>query len=135
MKTSGAILEFTHQRNSDIMRVFRHHLSSQPHIFLPDILVLVAKSPASRFWVSEERAAIVISALIAGRPLPPMRDNKKEMFAEILRRYLEIKDSRPGESLANIVADIVNQPAPRFYLTPRTIGTIINRINNGFYGK
>ena len=133
MKTIGAILEFTRQRNSDIMRVFRHHLNSEPHIFLPRILFLVSQSPASRFYVSEERAAIVISAIIAGRPLPPMRENKKEMFAEILRRYLEIKDSRPGESLANIVAEIVNQPAPRFYLTPRTIGTIINRINNGFY--
>lgn len=126
-------LDFTHQRNADLMRAFRHHLSEVDRIFMEDIFYLVAESPASRFWVSEERAAIVISAMVAGRRLPKMRPNKKEMFEEILRRYLIAKELNPDRSLSSLVAEIVHQPAPKFYLTPRTVGEFIYRIKNGFY--
>ena len=126
-------LDFTHQRNADLMRAFRHHLSEVDRIFMEDIFYLVAESPASRFWVSEERAAIVISAMMAGRRLPKMRPNKKEMFEEILRRYLIAKELNPDRSLSSLVGEIVHQPAPKFYLTPRTVGEFIYRIKNGFY--
>lgn len=128
-----SILEFTHQRNDDLMRAFKFHIKNASHIFLPDIFSLVAESPAERFWVSEERAAVVISALIAGRPLPKMRPNKKEMFHEILNRFLVLKQQRPNQSISSIVSEIVHQPAPKFYLTPRTVGEIIFRIKAGFY--
>ena len=76
MKYFGSILEFTRERNEDLMRVYREKLSEASIIVMPVIFELVAQSPSSRFWVSEERAAIVISAMAAGRPMPRMRKNK-----------------------------------------------------------
>lgn len=133
MKYFGSILDFTKQRNADLMRVYRDRLAEASIIAMPVIFQLVADSPASRFWVSEERAAIVISAMAAGKPMPRMRSNKREMFEEIYRRYLLMRKDYPDKSVYELVTKIVNQPAPKFYLTPRTVGEFIYRIKNGWY--
>ena len=128
-------MDFTRQRNDDIMRVYRKQLALARFIIMPEIFELVAESPASRFWVSEERATIVISAILAGKPLPRMRANKREMFEEIYRRFLMERKKFPGKSVYELVSTIVIQPAPKFYLTPRTVGELIYRIKNGWYDR
>lgn len=133
MKYFGSILEFTRERNKDLMRVYREKLSEASIIVMPVIFELVAQSPSSRFWVSEERAAIVVSAMAAGRPMPRMRKNKREMFEEIYRRFVVMHEQQPDKSVYELVALIVNQPAPKFYLTARTVGEFIYRIKNGWY--
>ncbi len=133
MKYFGSILDFTRERNADLMRVYRQKLAEASMIVMPAIFELVAESPASRFWVSEERAAIVVSAMVAGKPMPRMRSNKREMFNEIYRRYLVMRNDYPDKSVYELVTKIVNQPAPKFYLTPRTVGEFIYRIKNGWY--
>lgn len=135
MKYFGSVLNFTHLRNQDLMRAYRQCIAKADHIVMPQIFSLVAKSPASRFWVSEERAAVVISAMATGKPLPPMRHNKREMFLEIYRRYLIAKKQYPHKYTNELVAKIIQEPAPQFYLTPRTVGELIYRIKNGFYDK
>lgn len=134
MKQFGAILEFTKQRNTDLMKSYHERLAEAHYIVMPQIFEKVASSPSCRFWVSEERAAAVISSIEAGRPLPAsMRPNKREMFLEIYRRYLALRLSNPETPLLHLVSRIVHQPAPKFYLTPRTVGEIIYRIKKGCY--
>lgn len=133
MKYFGSILDFTRERNEDLLRAFREQLAKASYKTVPEIFQSIADSPASRFWVSEERAAIVISAMHAGKPLTRMRSNKREMFEEIYRRFLIIREQYPDKSVYELVSMIVNQPAPKFYLTPRTVGEFIYRIKNGWY--
>ena len=135
MKNFGSILDFTDQRNDDLMRVYRRQLAAARTVVMPEIFELVAASPARRFWVSEERASIVVSAMESGRPVPRMRSNKREMFEEIYRRYLLRRAENPGASTFQLVSEIVNQPAPKFYLTPRTVGELIYRIKKGWYDR
>lgn len=117
------------------MRVYRQKIIEANFIVMPEIFQLVADSPASRFWVSEQRAAIVVSRMLAGKPLSRMRVNKREMFEEIFRRFLILRDENPKKSIFELTAIVVNQPAPKFYLTPRTVGEFIYRIKNGWYDK
>lgn len=138
MKHFGSILDFTRERNNDLMRAYHEKLASATFIVMPAIFELVAQSPASRFWVSEERAAVVISAIEAGKgeqTLQRMRSNKREMFEEIYRRYVNMKKEHPELSVYELATKIVNQPAPKFYLTARTVGEFIYRIKNGWYGN
>ncbi len=102
---------------------------------MPKIFEQVANSPCSRFWVSEERAAIVISTLLADKVIPNMRKNKREMFYEIFRRFLIAREQYPEKSIYALAIMVVNQPAPKFYMTPRTVGELIYRIKNGWYDK
>lgn len=135
MKYFGSTVEFTRQRNADIMRVFRQKLVEADFIRMDDICREVAESPSCRFWVSERRAAIVISAMESGRAIPCMTDSKREMFAEIFRRYQALRLLHPDESLLELATVIVNSPAPKFYFTPRTIREFICRIRNGYYDR
>lgn len=133
MKPFGSSVEFTRARNADIMRVFRQKLVEAKTVRMLDIFKEVAESPSSRFWVSEERAAIVIASMQAGRPLPRMTDNKRRMFEEIYRRYSLLRKSNPHRSIIELASIVVHQPAPEFYFTPRSVGEFIYRIRNGYY--
>lgn len=135
MKYYGSILDFTQERNQELMRVYQEELSKAGYIVMPKIFEQVANSPCSRFWVSEERAAIVISTLLAGKVIPNMRKNKREMFDEIFRRFLIVREQYPEKSIYALAIMVVNQPAPKFYMTPRTVGELIYRIKNGWYDK
>ena len=135
MKYFGCIQDFTRERNADLMRAYREQLTLARFVVKPEIFKKVAESPASRFWVSEERAAVVISAMAKGKPLPCMTSNKREMFEEIYRRFLIEQRKNPKKTVYELVTKIVNQPSPKFYFTPRTVGEIIYRIKNGWYDK
>ena len=135
MKYYGSILDFTQERNQELMRVYQEELSKAGYIVMPKIFEQVANSPCSRFWVSEERAAIVISTLLAGKVIPNMRKNKREMFDEIFRRFLIAREQYPEKSIYALAIMVVNQPAPKFYMSPRTVGELIYRIKNGWYDK
>ena len=133
MKHFGSVQKFTTQRNKEIMRIYRHYLKQADFIIRPDILEKVANAPTSRFWVSEERAATVIALMLAGRPIPKMRPNKQEMFNEIYHRFILLRTQFPKRPFNDLVVQVVNSPAPRFYLTPRSLGEIIYLIKKGHY--
>lgn len=136
MKPHGSILEFTKERNADLMRAYRHQIARARHIRMKDIGAAIVNMPSVRFWVSEERATIVVSALIAGRDLPEnMRPTKCEMFSEIYRRVLKLRKKRPLCSLSELVCEVINSPAPKFYMLPRSAMDIIYKIKNGYYDE
>ena len=135
MKYFGSILDFTEERNKELIRVYGEKFAEADYIVMPEIFEKVANSPCSRFWVSEERAAIVISTMLAKKPLPNMRKNKREMFEEIFRRFLILREKYPEKSIYSLSIMVVYQPAPKFYMTPRTVGELIYRIKNGWYDR
>lgn len=135
MKYFGSVVDFTQARNADIMRVFRQKIAEVDVIRMPEICRAIAEAPSSRFWVSEQRAANVIAALEAGRPMPLMTASKRDMFMEIYRRYKLLRPKHPNMSLIALATMIVHQPAPKFYFTPRTIEEFICRIRNGYYDR
>lgn len=128
MKTKGSKFELEAQRNADLMRAIRDHLAAAPYVSLPTLFAEVVMKPARRFWISEERATIVISAMLRGSRLRLVTDTKREMLAEILRRVKEQRRLHPEKSLAATVAQVVSRPAPKFYLTPGTAKAIYYKI-------
>lgn len=128
-------MDFTRQRNMDILRAYREQLAKASYIVMPEIFQRVADSPSCRFWVSEERAAVEVSRMLVGKPFSRMRSNKREMFEEIFRRFLALREQYPDKSVYELTSIVVNQPAPKFYLTARTVGEFIYRIKNGWYER
>lgn len=94
MKYHGCILEFTDERNDELMRAFREAINKRTFIDITEISEEVVNMPCSRFWVSEERAMVVVAALIKGKPvLDAMRPSKREMFQEIYNRVLAMQNN------------------------------------------
>lgn len=136
MKYFGSILEFTELRNAELMRAYREAISQCEVISIVEISEKIVNMPCARFWVSEERATIVCTAIMQGKPiLDTMRPMKREMFLEIYNRVIELQKNDKDAKLCHLVRDVVNSPAPKFYMLPRSAMEIIYLIKKGHYDK
>lgn len=132
MKQLGTTFEYEKERNRDLIRAYRICMDAHPGLPFFQQCKLISNMPASRFWVSEERAGIVISHLLKGENilLTPL---KQEMYNEILGRTKAIMEREPGRAVSDIVFEVVNQPAPRFYYSAASIREMIYRIKREWY--
>lgn len=128
MKKKGTISQLQHERDDDLMRAFQQELAGRPHILLPEVLNAVVSSPSKRFWVTSERAAIVIYNMMKGDELEHMRPLKRKMFREIYRRVMKLKANYPQLSISILTEQVVTESAPEFYITPGSAKVIISRI-------
>lgn len=136
MKYHGCILEFTDERNKELLRAFRETIAKRQFIDITEVSEVIVNVPCSRFWVSEERAMVVIAAINKGKPiLNTMRPTKREMFQEIYNRVTKMQKQCPDASLYELVFKVVNSPAPKFYMRPRCAMEIIYKIKKGFYER
>lgn len=133
MKPIGSKFEYENDRNNNLMDVYHTLISSRTTIRLRELMVEVVNSPARRFWVSEERAAIVISAMMRGNKLSKMNRMKREMFTEIYNRVVGMRKENPSLSISEATFIIIRQEAPKFYLTPGSAKVIIHRIKKKWY--
>lgn len=115
------------------MRAYHEQLASCDTIVLSDIFRNVVEMPSARFWVSEERAAIVIARMFRSDKLEKMRPNAREMYFEIYKRVVSEMETYPDKSIAEIIFQVIRQPAPKFYLTPDTARVIVTRIKREKY--
>lgn len=115
------------------MRAYHEQIASCDTIVLSDIFRNVVEMPSARFWVSEERAAIVIAKMFRGDKLEKMRPNAREMYFEIYKRVVSEMETYPDKSIAEIIFQVIRQPAPKFYLTPDTARVIVTRIKREKY--
>ena len=135
MKHKGSKFEYEDERDKDLMRAYHEQLESCDTIVLSDIFRKVVAMPSERFWVSEERAAIVIGSMLRGNKLEKMRHNAREMYFEIYKRVLSEREKYPDKSIGEIVFHVIRQPAPKFYLTPDSARVIVTRIKREKYSK
>ncbi|MEG2599572.1 MAG: hypothetical protein RSA66_08870 [Muribaculaceae bacterium] len=118
MKHKGATMEYSKERIDDLMRVYDEYISSCRYIRMSDVYNKIVNMPSVRFWVSDIRAALVVSAIIRGEAeLNAMWPMKKKMFAEIHKRVILLLEEKPELSISQSCAIVVAQPAPQFYLT------------------
>lgn len=130
MKKLGSTSDFTPQRDSELYSRFKELLAASGSAPLRQLFGQAAAMPASRFWVSAERAAIVISDLRNGRNIEvteKMTPMRQRMYAELRRRVDVILRDSPQICLAHAVEEAVQQPAPEFYLTDESARLIIYR--------
>lgn len=132
MKKQGSTFSLETERNNDLLKAFRA-LFPQSDTTDLSFYQQVADMPSKRFWVTEERATLVILAMHKGTSFKNMLDTKCEMYQEIYRRFLELRKKSPNLPTSILVGEIVNQPAPKFYMTAKSVREIIYRIRRKWY--
>ncbi len=136
MRHFGSKFEHEQERNEDIMRAYFEQIRSCENIYLPQILKRVVNMPSKRFWVSAERAAIVVSGMMRGDKLEHIkRPTKREMFYEIYNRVVQLRKQQPNASIFELTLQVVQEPAPKFYLTPGSAKVIIHKARQQWYEK
>lgn len=109
--------EFISKRDSDLYRAYKVVVDSGKYDNIIDCVREALTLPASKFWISSENAARIISRMENGDTLENLSPIRKEMFYELHNRYLEEKSkyARPVP-ICRICEIIIEQPAPRFYI-------------------
>ena len=128
MKYKDSRCYFIEERDADLLRAYKEIINVRDNIRLSEIEEKLAQSPSRRFWVSEDRAYIVILDLLKGKPLDNMIPTRKEMYQEIFRRFQIHKSNEPYLSNMDIIKRVCAEKAPSFYLTPQSIHVILSRV-------
>ena len=135
MKRKGSVFQLADERDDDIMQNYIKLLNEAKKINLYQIRCRLVNMPSKRFWVTAERASIVISSMQDGDKLLKMHPTKREMYNEIYRRVQECRQKDPTQSIYNIVSNVISSPAPKFYLTPGSTRMIIYKIKREWIRK
>lgn len=118
--------EFSSERSELLLRNFRESIARESKICAMKVFEEIADAPAPRFWVSEARAYRIISMMIKGNcVLDGMHTEKQAMYREIYNRVTEMRRRHPEMPLGDIVFEVVNQPAPSFFLSPYYVRDLI----------
>ena len=130
MKHKGSQFEYERQRDENLLRVYRTLMGSCAVISQQEIYLKTVASPADRFWVSEERAVAVIASMTSdyNGTLRRMLPQKQRMYIEIYKRTQRLMKERKGITRTEAVAEVVQSPAPEFYLTPGSVAVILCKI-------
>lgn len=125
MKPQGAIARHKTQRVKVLYNLYKAYLCTHQCIVMHDLYHHIASLPSPRFWVTPERASKVVCALTKGCKLSHMRPLRRQMFKDIYERVLHLRQREPHLSIERACAIVVKQPAPQFYLTPKSIKVMI----------
>lgn len=118
--------DFGDERDDDLLRAYREALEEVDYIRLDDVCEMVVNKPSKRFWVSEERAAEVVSKMMRGGDISDMMPQRRAMYKEIHKRVVrELRKKK--RTLKDVVFIVVNSPAPCFYLEPKSAKIMIWR--------
>lgn len=114
-------------RKRDVINTFFENLKKlrkkNPKITLGEVVKLSAQCNAPRFYATFENARRFVSLLIRNKKLPIKNPNKVSMYKEIYRRYK--KRMSKGECRYIVIEEILEEPAPSFYLDVETFQGIL----------
>lgn len=128
MKHKGSVIEHSEEMAAEMVGIYEDYIRSHPFVKISDFYETLVEMPASRFYVSEERAIKVIYLMIQGKAdIKKMYPMKRDMYREILRRVLDLKRAYPERNTRDLCIEVVNQPAPKFYITAASARQIISR--------
>lgn len=122
MKKKGACCDYIMQRNENLRRELCRSLRGSGTTIEQAYRRLSKGGRADRFYISEERACRYLTT-----SEEPHVKSRKRMIEEIRRRVNRIMEENPEMDMKEAVYEVVNSPAPEFYLTPGSIRVILNR--------
>lgn len=125
MKHKGSVCDYKNERNKDLFRAYRQLLETERVINPKTFFKKLVRMPSKRFWVSEERASVVLSVMLQEKQPQAIIRNRKEMFREIYKRAIRLMKKEPELSISEVARRVVNQQAPKFYLSPKSAKYII----------
>ncbi len=129
MKKLGSTSDFTEARDKELLRAVRRLVMDPRCKSMTEVYAQAVTEPCSRFWVSERRAAEVISKMLRGvDPDWKSVPLRRKMYQELCRRVIAWREENPGHHLSDAVFAAVNSQAPEFYLTPESAMVIVSRI-------
>ena len=133
MKHKGSSSEISAECAKQLMKSYKRAVKdafeNSTDVLRSNTLIQKAiNTPTERFYVSDIRAYQVVAAVRRGQlSLDSMTPQRREMYEEIISRTNEEEKKHPHKPLCEIVAEVVELPAPKFYLTLGSAKVILHK--------
>jgi len=132
MRKKGNVFAFSEQRDKDLLDAYHRQLEKQlsmyGRIIITGLIQKVINSNASRYWVSSERACVVINKLEKGESINYMKANKIRFYKALYKEFCTFRETHPEMPKKHIVEIVITHPAPCFGMSQRVAGNIIRRM-------
>lgn len=141
MRKRGSVFILSQERDKDLFRAYRVVLRKQLQLYgrvtLTGIMEKVVNSPASRYWVSSDRAYSVILRMDKGQPVR-MKPRAKVFYKSLYKDFCIYREKHPELPIKHIVEIVIQQPAPCFMISSEFARMIIfkmRKLCRQEYGK
>lgn len=132
MRKKGSVFLMSEERDMDLMRAYREIIKKQLSLYgritATGIMKKVVNSPASRYWVSSERAYSVILKMDKGKSISYMKTRAEVFYRSLYRDFCVYRESHPNLPAKYIVEIVIQNPAPCFMISPAFAGNIIGKM-------
>lgn len=114
------------KRNKALLEAYHLELRRARYpIKLSDILENVVKHPADRFYTATRGVYETIKKIRKGEEII-LSEERERLINEVIKRVEEEEKKHPEKKLKRIVEEILDSPAPEFYLKPSSAKIIIH---------
>lgn len=132
MRKKGSVFVLSDNRDRDLLRAYNEQVARQLRLYgrvtQAGLMEKVVNSGASRFWVSSERACVIVYRMEKGESIGYMKPGKLRFYTELYKAFRAYREGHPEmKCVKHIVELVVMQPAPCFPVTPRVARNIIER--------
>ena len=119
--------ELKRARDAALYAVYKRCLSEGRFARMRDVASAVCKSPAPRFYIEGEKASLLVGRILANESLISLNACSRRLARELYRRYKQYLEEHPGCKLSRerILEEIVEQPAPEFFIEPQRTRKIL----------
>lgn len=97
----------------------------------------VSRHPAPSYFVSAKLASRLVGQILSRTALMNLNDSSRELAWNLYHRYMSYVMAHPGCKLSRerILEEIVQEPAPQFFLSAESIRKIIKAENDKVAAK
>lgn len=90
----------------------------------------VASQPAPSFFIPAEKASLYMGMLQNGVPLPALSPTQRKLIGDLYERFTAWLASHPGSGMSRerIMEEIVESPAPEFYMTGEAVRKVLRQV-------
>lgn len=132
MRKKGSTFALAEERDRDLYRAYRELIKKQLLLYgrinETGLMGKLVHCPASRYWVSSERASCIIYKMNKGKSIDYMKKNAIHFYESLYEEFCKYRNLHPDASIKEIVEIAIQQPAPCFLLSPRVASQIIYRM-------
>lgn len=109
------------------MRLYHKILSElPPSRKISEVILALTIHPSPRFWVTPERAAIVVSSMLKGEKNSTRNyDMRIRMYNEIFHKVKIVLRDNPDLSVYSAVHKVIYKPASSFFLSYHAMRKIV----------
>jgi len=121
-------LFFKKERDSDFYKVCcRISKSNKGYMSSMDIASKAILCEAESYYLTKKQMISIIQTMRANPDFETIK-YKKSQSRDLICRYWHYKKIYPNNTIAKIVEEIDKEPAPRFYMTPRSADKLLRHL-------